>query len=92
MFDALRAAATLHHALIFGYITTEALFLRLVPAPVLVEWIKIQLHDRREDIALALFLHTIDQLVEDPGTRDELRHISYVPVQECCRSVHIPSG
>lgn len=68
----LRTAAALHQALELWYITHEPLLFLCIPAPPFLIRTEIHLHDLCQDLALALLLHSVDQLVEDPGAGDKL--------------------
>ena len=62
----LRAAAALHSSVEPWNITTVALLFLTVPAPLIIEWRLSHGLDMLQDLALALLLNTIDQLIEDP--------------------------
>jgi hypothetical protein len=68
----LRTAATLHHTFVLGHVAAEPLFLVGIPVPSFLEGVQVELHDLREDLALALLFDALDEFVEDPGTGDEL--------------------
>lgn len=59
----LGTATTLHHALVFGYVAAESLFLVCIPRPVFLERVQRQLHELRQDMAFLFPLDALDEFV-----------------------------
>lgn len=59
----LRTATTLHHTLVLWHIPAVPLFFILIPIPMFLEGIQIQLHNVRQDLSIMFLLHAVDEFV-----------------------------
>lgn len=59
----LRTTTTLHQPLVLWHIAAKPLLFICIPVPGLLEWVEIELHDLRQNIAFVLLLDAVDEFI-----------------------------